>query len=215
MPEEQLAALQSQTVDDLPTDGMPMEEGVEQDPINEPAKMSKDEQSRFILKAERRFRSASNAMGEKHKMWKILDQFDRGEQWKNVQIPVWIPKPMTNLIRYVRTTKRANLAQNVASATFVPMTPLDIGLVTQIQKAYDHVWDEQKVPLIVRKCVDRGLLHGTSIAYVYAEQNIRGKYYGDQNPMNMLYEYDVRVKKLGNANFYIDPTAYCLAEVPE
>lgn len=175
-------------------------------------KLSEDEQRELIRKYFRRFQKAENAMGELHRLWKTLDLFDRGKQWDNVKIPVWIPKPITNLIRYVRTTKRANLAQNIPQAEFVPMTPLDAPLVRQLQKAYDHVWDEQKVPMTVRKCIDRGLLYGTSIAYVYAEENIRGKYFGDNHPSNQLYRYDIKVKRINNANFYIDPTAYTLQE---
>ena len=175
-------------------------------------KLSEDEQQERIRKYSRRFQKAENAMGELHRLWKTLDLFDRGKQWDNAQIPVWIPKPITNLIRYVRTTKRANLAQNIPQAEFVPMTPLDAPLVRQLQKAYDHVWDEQKVPMTVRKCIDRGLLYGTSIAYVYAEENIRGKYFGDNHPSNQLYRYDIKVKRINNANFYIDPTAYTLQE---
>ena len=175
-------------------------------------KLSEDEQQERIRKYSRRFQKAENAMGELHRLWKTLDLFDRGKQWDNAQIPVWIPKPITNLIRYVRTTKRANLAQNIPQAEFVPMTPLDAPLVRQLQKAYDHVWDEQKVPRTVRKCIDRGLLYGTSIAYVYAEENIRGKYFGDNHPSNQLYRYDIKVKRINNANFYIDPTAYTLQE---
>lgn len=175
-------------------------------------KLSEDEQRELIRKYFRRFQKAENAMGELHRLWKTLDLFDRGKQWDNVKIPVWIPKPITNLIRYVRTTKRANLAQNIPQAEFVPMTPLDAPLVRQLQKAYDHVWDEQKVSMTVRKCIDRGLLYGTSIAYVYAEENIRGKYFGDNHPSNQLYRYDIKVKRINNANFYIDPTAYTLQE---
>lgn len=175
-------------------------------------KLSEDEQRELIRKYFRRFQKAENAMGELHRLWKTLDLFDRGKQWDNVKIPVWIPKPITNLIRYVRTTKRANLAQNIPQAEFIPMTPLDAPLVRQLQKAYDHVWDEQKVPMTVRKCIDRGLLYGTSIAYVYAEENIRGKYFGDNHPSNQLYRYDIKVKRINNANFYIDPTAYTLQE---
>ena len=175
-------------------------------------KLSEDEQRELIRKYFRRFQKAENAMGELHRLWKTLDLFDRGKQWDNAKIPVWIPKPITNLIRYIRTTKRANLAQNIPQAEFVPMTPLDAPLVRQLQKAYDHVWDEQKVPMTVRKCIDRGLLYGTSIAYVYAEENIRGKYFGDNHPSNQLYRYDIKVKRINNANFYIDPTAYTLQE---
>lgn len=175
-------------------------------------KLSEDEQQERIRKYSRRFQKAENAMGDLHRLWKTLDLFDRGKQWDNAQIPVWIPKPITNLIRYVRTTKRANLAQNIPQAEFIPMTPLDAPLVRQLQKAYDHVWDEQKVPMTIRKCIDRGLLYGTSIAYVYAEENIRGKYFGDNHPSNQLYRYDIKVKRINNANFYIDPTAYTLQE---
>ena len=170
------------------------------------------DEKRLIHKYMKRFQQASNSMSEMHKMWNVLDKFDRAKQWENTQIPVWIPKPVTNLIRYVRTTKRANLAQNVPQAHFTPLTPLDAPLVRQIQKAYEHVWDEQKVPLIIRECIDRGLLFGTSIAYVYVEENIRGKYYGEGHPSNQLYKYDVKVKRIPNGNFYIDPTAYSLDE---
>lgn len=181
--------------------------------VNQPdTGMSVDDQRKFVSKATRRFRKAANGMDEHHKLWTLIDKFDRSKQWDNVQIPVWIPKPITNLIRYVRTTKRANLAQSVPQANFTPLTPIDKPLVSQIQKAYEHIWDEQKIPLMVRKVVDRSLLHGTSLAYVYAEENIRGKYYGKNNPMNELYKYDIKVKKLNNANFYIDPSAYTLQE---
>jgi hypothetical protein len=181
--------------------------------VNKPDNsMSAEEESKFVVKALHRFKLASNGMDDHHKNWKMLDLFDRGKQWDNVNIPVWIPKPITNLIRYVRTTKRANLAMNVPQAEFVPLTPMDEPMVKKVQKAYEHVWDEQKVPLVVRRCVDRALLHGTSIAYVYAEENIRGKYFGEGHEGNQLYRYDVKVRRLNNANFYIDPTAYNLYE---
>jgi hypothetical protein len=181
--------------------------------VNQPDDtMNEEQQRRFVQKAYHRFEIAQKEMGEHHKLWRLIDLFDRSRQWDTVKVPVWIPKPVTNLIRYVRTTKRANLGQNIPTATFIPYTPLDIQLVNQMQKAYNHVWDEQKIPMMVRRCVDRGLLHGTSIAYVYAEENIRGKYYGEGNENNQLYRYDVKVKRLNNANFYIDPNAYFLDE---
>lgn len=174
--------------------------------------LSAEEQRELIHNYFHRWQLSSDGMGEHHKLWNVIDLFDRGRQWDAVKIPVWIPKPVTNLIRYVRTTKRANLASAIPQAHFSPLTPIDAGLVEHLQKAYEHVWDEQKVPLMVRKVIDRALLHGTSIAYVYVEENIRGKYFGETHPYNRLYKYDVKVKKLNNANFYIDPTAYCLAE---
>lgn len=206
-----IGAMLAQAHDKEQNESQEQENPVEE--INEPDNsMSADDQRNFIRKAYRRFQIASNGMSSLHNQWRLLDLFDRGRQWDTVQIPVWIPKPMTNLIRFVRTTKRANLAQNIPTATFTPLTPLDEPLVRQVQKAYNHVWEEQLVPMTCRRCVDRGLLHGTSIAYVYAEENIRGKYYGKNNDSNMLYKYDVKIKKLQNANFFIDSTAYNLYE---
>lgn len=181
--------------------------------INPPASgMSEDEERKAILKFLTRFRIAANGMDAYHREWNIIDKFDRGRQWDNVQIPVWIPKPITNLIRFVRTTKRANLAMSIPQANFTPMTPMDEGTTRLIQKAYNHVWEEQKMALLGRRCVDRALLQGTSIAYVYAEENIRGKWFGKDNPNNMLYKYDIKAKRINNANFYIDPTAYFIDE---
>lgn len=212
---DELAAMMEQQGGEQPpiaNEGGEMPQEEKREDINKPDKMKPEEEKKLILKAEKRYQNAAQGMAEHHKMWAMIDLFDRGRQWDNVQIPVWIPKPITNLIRYVRTTKRANLAQNVPQAQFIPMTPIDAPLVRSIQKAYDHVWDEQKVPMTIRRCVDRALLHGTSIAYVYAEENIRGKYFGDKNPNNQLYKYDVKVKRLNNARFYIDPTAYIIDE---
>lgn len=202
MNEADLSALADMTAEET----MP----VEQD-VNKPAdQLDEKEERDLIQKYHHRYRQASDGMSEHHKAWALIDMFDRSKQWDKVNIPVWIPKPITNLIRYVRTTKRANLAQNIPQAHFAPLTPLDKEWITKLQKAYDHVWEEQKVPMTVRRAIDRSLLHGTSIAYVYAEENIRGKYFGDGDPRNQLYRYDIKVKRLNNANFYIDPTAYCI-----
>lgn len=180
--------------------------------VNEAVTLSADEQKDKVYKYLHRFRLAADGMGEYHTLWNLLDKFDRGKQWDNVSVPVWVPTPITNLIRFVRTTKRANLAMSVPQSNLTPLTPLDQPLVMKLQKAYEHVWDEEKVPMLVRRCVDRALIHGTSLGYVYAMENIRGKYYGEGHEGNMMYKYDIKIKRMNNANFYIDPTAYCLQE---
>jgi hypothetical protein len=178
----------------------------------EKPKLKPEEEKELISKYVRRGKKAVSAMGDLHRDWKMIDLFDRGRQWDMVNLPVWLPKPITNLIRYVRTTKRANLALNVPQATLTPLTPIDDGFVKLLQKAYEHVWDEEKVPLTIRRCVDRSLLQGTSIAYVYVEENVRGKYFGEGHEHNQLYKYDVKVKRINNGNFFIDPDAYTINE---
>lgn len=210
-PEEMIAMQQmmEQGIGMPPVEMEQQHEPEYQEPTND---LSEEEQRDLIQNYDHRFRHASDGMDAYHKEWKIIDMFDRGKQWDAVNLPVWLPKPITNLIRYVRTTKRANLASVIPQSHFIPMTPIDDGLVELLQKAYEHVWDEQKVPLTIRRVIDRGLLFGTSIAYVYAEENIRGKYFGEDSDQNQLHRYDIKVKRLNNANFYVDPTAYCLEE---
>jgi hypothetical protein len=172
------------------------------------SQLTDEDQKKLVQKMIRRFRKAESAVGTMHQQWKMLDLFDRGKQWETVSLPVWLPKPVTNLIRMIRTTKRANLALNVPRAELTPMTPLDAPLVEHLQKAYEHVWDEEKATLLVRRCVDRALLHGTSIAYVYVDEEVKGKYYGENHSGNMLYKYNVKMKRINNANFFPDPDAY-------
>lgn len=165
-----------------------------------------------IQKMTARFNKAQQAVMSKHKMWKMLDEFDRGEQWKNAPIPPWIPKPVTNYVRYVRTLKRANLASAIPKPSFFPEYPEDRDVVDLLQKAHDHVWDKKKVPRIIRRCIDRALLQGTAIAYVYTDDMIGGKYYGENNPKNQLFQGDIYVKRFPNANFFPDPDAYRLED---
>lgn len=189
---------------------LPVEGQEEEKP--EQKKLSHEEQAQLLKKYERRSKKAINAMSELHKEWKMIDLFDRSKQWDMVNLPVWLPKPVTNLIRYVRTTKRANLALTVPQANLTPYTPKDVGMVSLLQKAYEHVWDEEKVALTIRRCVDRALLQGTAIAWVYVEENVRGKYFKEGHPENELYKYDIKVKRLNNGAFFIDPDAYTLKD---
>ena len=92
-----------------------------------------------------RYRKAEDSVSQKHKLWAELDMFDRGEQWKNASIPAWIPKPVTNYIRYVRQLKRANLASAISKAHFLPLNPQYAEQVEKLQKAYDHVWEVENV----------------------------------------------------------------------
>lgn len=186
-------------------------DNVEEEKDEQP-KLSAEEEKKLLKKYERRSKKTINAMSNLHQEWKLIDLFDRSKQWDMVNLPVWLPKPVTNLIRYVRTTKRANLALNVPQANLTPYTQIDAGMVSHLQKAYEHVWDEEKVPLTVRRCVDRSLLQGTSIAYVYVEDNVKGKYFGKGHQMNQLYKDEIKVKRLNNANIFVDPDSFSLQE---
>jgi len=175
-----------------------------------PAK--KDEQvKQHIHTMYTRFLKAQDAVRPKHKIWEEIDRFDRGEQWKDAPIPPWVPKPVTNFIRFVRTLKRANLASSIPQPTFYPEYEEDTELIRMLQKAHDHVWETSKVPRVVRRCIDRALAQGTAIAYVYVDDTyVGGRYYGENNPKNQLFQGKICVKRFPNANFFPDPDAYRL-----
>ena len=172
--------------------------------------MAKKKQDIDIIKTlTQRYRKAEDSVSQKHKQWAELDMFDRGEQWKQASIPAWIPKPVTNYIRYIRQLKRANLASSVSKANFLPLNPQYAEQVSKLQKAYDHVWETENVPFTIRGIIDRGLLQGTSIAYVYNDDAYVGGVYNEPyDPNNQLYSGKICVKRIPVANFFPDPDAY-------
>lgn len=168
---------------------------------------------RKVQKYYTRFRNAENAMQPRHDRWKLLDMFDRGQQWEGTNLAPWIPKPVTNYIRYFRTLKRANLASAIPHAQFYPEHPQDLETVNMLQKAYQHVWTTEHVDRTIRRCIDRSILQGTSIAYVYNDDTyVGGKYYGEEDMANHLYVGKICVKRIPNGNFFPDPNAYSLDE---
>lgn len=186
------------------------DEATAKDSSNE--KESKEER-KAISKYVQRFNKAEQSISDKQKRWKTIDMFDRGEQWKDVPLPPWVPTPIQNVIRYARTIKRANLSGNIPAAHFTPLNLKYEEVVKRIQKAYKHVWDTQNVPYTVRRCIDRSFLQGTSIAYVYDDESVvDGEYYGRNNPNNMMFQGEIKVKRINITRFFIDPEATCLEE---
>lgn len=195
------------------------------------------EEQRIVRKLNARFRRSQVERMPKEKIWTVLDTFDRGEQWKDLNMPPWIPKPVLNFIRHYRTLKRANLATGISRPTFEPIDPMDAEPVMRLQKAHDHVWHSENVPRTIRRCVDRALLMGTSVAMVYTDESfVGGKFFqpipienpmapGQQmmtpdgqpmtrpNPENRLYQGKIEVKRIPIENFFGDPDAYRLADM--
>ena len=160
-----------------------------------------------------RFRKSQAAVQSKQSTWAELDMFDRGEQWKNESIPPWIPKPITNYVRFIRTLKRSNLASAIPRPTFSPIAREFAEQIAKLQKAHDHVWETQKVERDIRECIDRALLQGTSVAYVYNDDYFYGgQYYGENDLRNRLYQGKICVKRQPLVNFFPDPDAYELDE---
>jgi len=175
------------------------------------AEMTPEEIKMKVSDMMARFRRAEQAVAHKHQKWKLIDMFDRGEIWKDVPLPPWIPTPVANWIRFIRTTKRANLASNIPSAHFTAIEPEYAEVIEKIQRAYNHVWKVEKVPRVIRRCIDRALLQGISIATVYTDDTyVGGTYVGKDSPKNRLYQGKICVKRYPVTSFYIDPDAFTL-----
>lgn len=176
------------------------------------AKATKIDAKNKIKDYTQRFFSAQKAVLAKQKTWKMLDIYDRGEQWKDANVPPWVAKPVTNYVRYIRTLKRANLA---ASIPLTHLTPLRIEyakFTERLQKAYEHVWHWEKVERTARWCIDRGTLFGTALAYVHEDTTYVGGTYQAQNIPDKLFQGKICVKYFPLYNFFIDPDAYCIYE---
>lgn len=178
----------------------------------QPSELSSDEQKKMIQNMTTRYRKAEQALGEKHKRWQTLDMFDRGEQWFGQSIPPWIPKPVTNFIRFIRTLKRANLASSIPKSNFYAEFEDDKDTIDRIQKAYNNVWDRKKVSRVIRRGIDRSLIQGTAIAMVYEDDLIQGRYYKSGDTRNQLFQGDINVRIYPNTNFFPDPDAYRLED---
>lgn len=176
-------------------------------------KLGEEEERTALRLYETRFLLSKNYRRDKEKLWTELDTFDRGEQWKNQPMPPWIPKPVDNMIRFVRTLKRANLASAIPRPTFMPVHMDDFQSVQQFQIGHDHVWEEDRIERTIRRCIDRALLMGTAIAYVYEDDtHVGGKYYGKDDERNNLYQGAIRVRRFPITNFFPDPDAYRLED---
>jgi hypothetical protein len=172
-----------------------------------------DEERKLLRIYETEFISSMTARKSKETLWTELDTFDRGEQWKGQAVPPWVPKPVDNWIRYVRQLKRANLASSIPRPTFTPINVMDFPQIQKFQFGHDHVWEHDCVPRTIRRCIDRAILQGTAVAYVYEDDTeVGGKYHGEDHQDNNLYSGEIKVRRFPITNFFPDPDAYRLNE---
>ena len=132
--------------------------------------------------------------------WKELDEFYRTEQYKDANLPPWVPKPVTNFIHLVVTTKRAALSSENPSAMLRPVSPLDAEQVKKLQTVYEWVWKKIKARKVVRENIETSKLLGTAIAQVYWDEMT-----GVLGGTNAMYEGEIKIKEIDPINFHVDP----------
>lgn len=180
--------------------------------MNDVDKLSAEEQKTLISDMDARYRRSEQAFVKKRELWNKLDKFDRGDQWVDQSLPPWIPKPVTNYIRYVRTIKRANLASAIPEAHYTALEQQYEEDMKRLSKAYKYVWQSERVPRTIRRCIDRAIIQGTAIAFVYNDDDFVGGTYKEGSSKNSLFRGRVCVKRFPIARFHPDPDAYCIDE---
>jgi hypothetical protein len=140
-------------------------------------------------------------------VWKELDEFYRGDQYKNQNIPPWVPKPVTNFIHMVITIKRAALSTENPMAMLRPLSQQDAEPVAQLQRIYEWVWKRIKARKSVREAIETSKLLGTGIVQVYWDEMT-----GVLGGTNAKYEGEIRTREIDPMNFFVDPNAYRLEE---
>ena len=168
---------------------------------------SKEDQKKRVAEIMRRFDEARRQKSHLISKWRELDQFYRGEQYNNAKLPPWVPKPVTNFVHLVVTTKRAALAVENPSALFRPVSPLEVDKVRDMQDIFDWVWKKIGARRVVRQCIETSKLLGTAIAHVYWDEHT-----GVLGGEDAYYEGEIRICEIDPANFFPDPTAYRLQD---
>ena len=157
-----------------------------------------------------KYQKAKRHRQRKDPKWKELDAFDRGEQWElgDTQLPPWVPKPVTNFIHLVKTTKRAALAIENPGAMIMGQSPQDHENAKELQKIVDFVWKQMKARSVVRDVLETSKLLGTGIAMVYFDYE-NGTVKGADGGR---YQGEIKMRQIDPANFYPDPNAFRLED---
>lgn len=152
------------------------------------------------------FEKMKQNRGKNDAKWKMLDAFDRGEQWdlSAINMPSWVPRPVTNYIYVVKSIKKASLVDNVKEGTLLPLSPEDADKVEVLNKLKRSKWKKLSVANTIRKTADRAVLLGTGITYVGYDPDVIG------GGTNTRYEGELVVRELDPSGFYIDPIAYSI-----
>ena len=169
-------------------------------------------QKKLAAKIRDRYTKSKNHRTKIEAKWRELDNFYHNEQYADISIPPWIPKPMTNYVHQLVTIKRAAFAMENPTGLLSAVSIRDVERVNQLQEIYEWVWKKIGVRNIVRSNIETSRLLGTAIAHVYWNEHtgVRGSLNEENEEDSELYEGEIEVREIDPSNFFPDPTAYSL-----
>jgi len=163
-------------------------------------------ENKKVSKILEKFEKSKRQRQKKNHKWKELDAFDRGEQWElgGTKVPAWVPKPVTNYVHLVKTTKRAALAIENPEAMIMGQTAEDHKEAKNLEDVFEFVWNKMKARKTVREVLETSKLLGTGIAQVYYDdenQEVKGG-------KGRRYQGEIKIKQLDPSVFFPDPNAF-------
>lgn len=154
-----------------------------------------------------RYKKAKELRQQYDARWNELDRFYRGEQYFWEKLPPWIPKPVTNFIHLVVTTKRAAISTENQTGMLSAVSREDVAKVEQLQQIYEWLWKKLKVRKYVREAIETSKVLGTAITHVYWDEQT-----GVMGGTGAYYEGEIRLRNIDPSCFFPDPYATCLDE---
>ncbi|HDW3055566.1 TPA: hypothetical protein RMI67_003210 [Bacillus cereus] len=154
-----------------------------------------------------RFKKAKSKRQKKDNMWKTLDSYNRNEVWEvEGNLPPWMPRPNTNFIHLVSTTKKAALAVEDPIGKLYPVSPEEIREIEMLNKIYEFVWKKIKVSSTLREIIGTSKLLGTGILHMFWNES------GVHGGKGTLYKGEIEVCQVEPSCFYPDPNAFTLED---
>ena len=148
------------------------------------------------------YKRAKDHKRDRMETWQELIKFDKGEQWKDLGLPPFVPTPVTNYIHYVKSMKTAAFAIENPVGKLRAIGSQNIKAVDTLNKVVEGEMERMKARQVVRDAISTAKLLGTAIVEVVWNEYTEVKGMGD-----VLWEGEVQLKNVPPQNFYIDPTA--------
>jgi len=134
--------------------------------------------------------------------WEELIKFDKGEQWKDMGLPPFVPTPVTNYIHLVKSVKTAAFAIENPVGKLRAFGSQNVEAVDVMNHVVENEMERMGARRIVRDTIGVAKLLGTGIVEVLWNEYTDVKGMGD-----VQWEGEIELKAIPPQNFYIDPTA--------
>lgn len=148
------------------------------------------------------YKRAKDHKQKRMETWQELIKFDKGEQWKDMGLPPFVPTPVTNYIHYVKSMKTAAFAIENPVGKLRAVGRMSVEPVDILNRVVESEMERMKARRVVRDAISTAKLLGTSIVEVVWNEYTEVRGSGD-----VQWEGEIELKNIPPQNIYIDPTA--------